>query len=947
MDYQKKNFFSGESKMKGIINVYLLLSLWFLISGNVFLRAAVPQAERDALIALYYNTGGDYWKNNTGWLGAAGSENSWFGVTVENINGLDHVTKIALVNNKLTGSIPAELGNLTQLQYIYFDYNKLNGPVTGDFTNLTNLKKLVLDNNLLTGCIPAEIALLTQLETLGLNNNRLDDVLPDSLGSLQNLQKLRLGSNRFTGEIPAAIKNLGNLTSLEINYNGLHTSRNSVKAFLDSLAPGWELTQTMAPTDVSVAMFSGTSVEVKWTPIVYTGNEGYYEVLYRTGGSPIGEYVSLGKTADKSVESIIITGFDMVPGTTYYFVVRTWTFPHENNLVSVTSENSSEVVLATFSYTLTVQSEPADGAIIMVSPADINGESSDTANFTRTYGNGTSVTLVAAESLNGDDFRMWEIRSNSGKTNFAQFSREISLTVDADYSLSAVYKQPEIWFSHTYFHFGGKTDGASTPAQEFLIGNGGGGTVDWVIADKPEWLTVSPTSGSSTGGNSQFVTVSVDTYMMEEKEYEGTITVTAEGASNSPQEIKVTLIVTEEDYEPPFGSFDTPADDSTVSSSIAVSGWILDNIGIEKIEIFREDFTVAPGELVYVGEAVQVEGARPDVEAAFPGYPMNHKAGWGYMMLTNAFHDSLKEPRQYKLHVIATDFGENEVNLGSKTITINNRDALTPFGAIDDPSQGGRASGGSFKNRGWVLTPPVSAAGLPKKIPVDGSTIYLYVDGMKIKEGAEYNMFRADIAGYFPGYENSDGALAFFELDTTAYDNGIHVISWSALDSLGYRDGIGSRFFVVDNNDNTASRGTGTVGCSASTLRRKNNEIDFEVEGIPVDKSHLEPIGVKKGFESKQEIIMVYPDPEGRYTVEINPSERLEIHLSTMNRLTCNNRYFGYRLPIGSTIDSGTGIFYWQPGPGFLGNYRCYFIKKEINHRTSRKIPVTVRIISK
>ena len=42
--------------------------------------AQVPQIERDALVALYNSTDGANWTDNTGWLGEAGTECSWFGV---------------------------------------------------------------------------------------------------------------------------------------------------------------------------------------------------------------------------------------------------------------------------------------------------------------------------------------------------------------------------------------------------------------------------------------------------------------------------------------------------------------------------------------------------------------------------------------------------------------------------------------------------------------------------------------------------------------------------------------------------------------------------------------------------------------------------------------------------------------------------------------------------
>jgi len=49
-------------------------------------------------------------------------------------------------------------------------------------------------------------------------------------------------------------------------------------------------------------------------------------------------------------------------------------------------------------------------------------------------------------------------------------------------------------------------------------------------------------------------------------------------------------------------------------------------------------------------------------------------------------------------------------------------------------------------------------------------------------------------------------------------------------------------------------------------------------------------------------------------------------------------------LPIGSTLDRETGVFYSQPGPGFLGQYDFVFIKQD-SGRYFVKRPVTVRIL--
>lgn len=59
--------------------------------------------------------------------------------------------------------------------------------------------------------------------------------------------------------------------------------------------------------------------------------------------------------------------------------------------------------------------------------------------------------------------------------------------------------------------------------------------------------------------------------------------------------------------------------------------------------------------------------------------------------------------------------------------------------------------------------------------------------------------FRADIARLFPGLNNSNGAVGVFSLDTRTMTNGIHTISWVVRDNAGNAQGIGSRYFTVQN----------------------------------------------------------------------------------------------------------------------------------------------------
>ena len=239
----------------------------------------------------------------------------------------------------------------------------------------------------------------------------------------------------------------------------------------------------------------------------------------------------------------------------------------------------------------------------------------------------------------------------------------------------------------------------------------------------------------------------------------------------------------------PFGNFDTPVDGSMVSGSIPITGWALDDNGIANVKIYLNDGI----NMIFIGDAILVEGARPDVAEEYPGYPNNTKAGWGYMLLTNLLPGNGNGT--FEIIAIATDMNGNHANLGTKTIHCDNANATKPFGTIDSPTQGGNSSGSQFINWGWVLTPQ------PNNIPPSGSTINVWVNGINLGNPT-YNIYREDIATILPGYANSNGAVGFFYLDTTQYTNGMHTISWTAADSAGNREGIGSRYFLIKNPEN-------------------------------------------------------------------------------------------------------------------------------------------------
>jgi hypothetical protein len=243
---------------------------------------------------------------------------------------------------------------------------------------------------------------------------------------------------------------------------------------------------------------------------------------------------------------------------------------------------------------------------------------------------------------------------------------------------------------------------------------------------------------------------------------------------------------------PPFGAFETPAHGTAgVTGSVAVTGWALDDDEVTKVEVWRSSVAGEPAGQVYIGDATLVPGARPDVDNAYATYPWSYRAGWGYMMLTNFLPASGNGT--FTLHAYARDAGGGSTLLGSKTITCSNASAVKPFGAIDTPGQGQTVSGSSYINWGWALTP------MPASIATSGATIQVYIDGAPVGNPTAYGLARSDIDTLFPGYANTGSAVGYRVLNTTGLANGIHTIAWIVTDSQGRSDGIGSRYFWVQN----------------------------------------------------------------------------------------------------------------------------------------------------
>ena len=116
----------------------------------------------------------------------------------------------------LTGSIPAQLGNLSGLTSLYLDGNRLTGSIPPRLGRLLKLSWLHLTRNQLTGAIPTQLGALTNLTNLRLEDNRLSGPIPSQLSRLTNLRKVYLTRNAgFTGCVPPRLR--------EVRFNDIGT----------------------------------------------------------------------------------------------------------------------------------------------------------------------------------------------------------------------------------------------------------------------------------------------------------------------------------------------------------------------------------------------------------------------------------------------------------------------------------------------------------------------------------------------------------------------------------------------------------------------------------------------------------------------------------------------------------------------------------------------------
>ncbi|KAI7749949.1 hypothetical protein M8C21_029367 [Ambrosia artemisiifolia] len=178
------------------INLFLPILLCFLCFQLEFIISDIT-ADRAALLAFRTAVAG----NTLRWNVSDPSPCNWTGVTCDNVT--NRVTEVRLPGDSLAGVIPINtIGNLTALQILSLRNNRLSGSIPVDIGSCLELRQLNLKNNMFSGELPAILFRLSYLNILDISDNTFSGEISPDFSNLTNLTNLLLENNQFTGQLP-------------------------------------------------------------------------------------------------------------------------------------------------------------------------------------------------------------------------------------------------------------------------------------------------------------------------------------------------------------------------------------------------------------------------------------------------------------------------------------------------------------------------------------------------------------------------------------------------------------------------------------------------------------------------------------------------------------------------------------------------------------------------
>mmetsp|Transcript_8719 Transcript_8719/g.13447 ORF Transcript_8719/g.13447 Transcript_8719/m.13447 type:complete len:1175 (-) Transcript_8719:1036-4560(-) len=176
-----------------------------------------------SLVSFFLSTsrgesGSSPWINKAGWMDST-NECKWFGIECDKSGS---VASLNLASNNLVGSLEPELLLLSKgLLTLNLTNNKLSQSIPKEIGSLSQLKILDLSQNSITGGLPESLGLATNLLSLDISNNHLLSTIPITIGKLSSLTSINLAHNGLIGSIPSEVGSLVKLSKMDCQHNRL------------------------------------------------------------------------------------------------------------------------------------------------------------------------------------------------------------------------------------------------------------------------------------------------------------------------------------------------------------------------------------------------------------------------------------------------------------------------------------------------------------------------------------------------------------------------------------------------------------------------------------------------------------------------------------------------------------------------------------------------------
>ena len=316
--------------MKSLYQVLFICCSLFFVGTNT-VKGQDLQTDSLALVDLYNNCGGANWSGYNTWLN--GPISTWEGVTVD--SAMQRVSHVAFKNMDLTGTLPASLGDLTEMS-----------------------GKIELHDDVdLVGELPAAIWKWTKVDRFQLKRSGITSIDLTGIENMVNLTEYNTEKNAISGEVPAAIFALpaiGKVYLHDCNYDAvpagliaatgkldrLYLNGNNITDLPDLSAMAWKSgakirlqdnALTFEDLEPHVVFASDENVaELRYSPQAVVGTEAY---IYPAAGSTVMLDAGVGGSANiytwiKGTDEIVaetgtltIDAFDAAANSGKYFAV--------------------------------------------------------------------------------------------------------------------------------------------------------------------------------------------------------------------------------------------------------------------------------------------------------------------------------------------------------------------------------------------------------------------------------------------------------------------------------------------------------------------------------------------------------------------------------------------------------------------------------------------------